>query len=269
MHQGRREPFYFGALGRSLFGCYHVPQVAPGRGCGVVLCHSLGDEYIRFHRAYRQLAGRLAQVGFPVLRFDLSGCGDSSGDSEEMEVRQWLADISAAVEEIRKRSRVAKVCLVGLRLGGTLSLMVGSRRADIDGIVLWDPVVDGKAYVAELKLLHREMLQRAHVRQKHRTDDTYTEILGFLLSKSLLIDLEEVNLLTIRQKPANRLLIIESREHAHMRRLLEHLQQWDTPVSYRHVPCPQFWTWQEDLSEALVPHQVLQTAITWLAGVYP
>src|SRR5262245_51695397 len=108
-------PFYFGSPSHALFGCYHVPQARPRRECGVVLCHSLGDEYIRFHRAYRQLAVRLSQVGFPVLRFDFYGCGDSSGASEEMEVQRWLADIVAAVAEIRHRSGVAKVCLVGLR----------------------------------------------------------------------------------------------------------------------------------------------------------
>jgi pimeloyl-ACP methyl ester carboxylesterase len=234
----------------------------------VVFCHSPGDEYIRFHRASRQLAIRLSHLGFPVLRFDLSGCGDSSGDSEEVEMQQWLTDISAAVEEMRRRSGLARICLVGLRLGGALSMMVSNGRGDIDGIVLWDPVVSGKTYVAELKRLHREMLQRAHVQQKQLADEHYAEILGFPFPRGLLTDLESIDLFTIQQKPANRLLVIESQEKARGRRLVEHLQQLGAHVTYRHLSFPQFWIWREDVGEALVPHQVLQAVVAWLAEVY-
>jgi exosortase A-associated hydrolase 2 len=268
MPREKIAPFYFGTPSRPLFGCYHRPQSAPPRDCAVVFCHPLGDEYIRFHRAYRQLAVRLSQIGFPVLRFDLYGCGDSSGDSAETAVQQWLTDIATAVAEIRRRSGMVRICLVGLRLGGTLSLMVGSGRGDIDGMVLWDPVVSGKAYVAELKLLHQEMLRRAHVQQKPQADETQTEILGFPLTKGLLTELESIDLATLPQKPAKHLLVIESQEKAGERRLLEHLQQLDAYVSYQHLPYPQFWVWREDLGEVLVPHQVLQSVVAWLAEVY-
>ena len=268
MPRERIAPFYFGAPGRPLFGCYHASQSEPYRDCGVVLCHPLGDESIRFHRAYRQLAIRLSHVGFPVLRFDLYGCGDSSGDSEEITVQQWLTDVATAVEEIRRRSGLVRICLVGLRLGGTLSMIVGSGRGDIDGMVLWDPVVSGKACVEELQLLHREMLRRVHTHQKPRADEQHVEILGFPLTKGLLQDLESIDLSTIQQKPANHLLVIESQEKARERRLAEQLQQLDAHVTYRHLPCPQFWIWREDLGEALVPHQVLQAVVAWLAEVY-
>jgi pimeloyl-ACP methyl ester carboxylesterase len=234
----------------------------------VVFCHSLGDEYIRFHRAYHQLAVRLSQVGFPVLRFDLYGCGDSSGDSAEIAVQPWLTDITTAVEEIRRRSGVVRICVVGLRLGGTLSMMFGSGREDIDGMVLWDPVVNGKAYVAELKLLHGEMLRRAQVQPKHGADETQTEILGFPLTQELLTELESIDLATMPQKPANHLLVIESREKAGERPLIEHLQQLGAHVTYRYLPYPQFWVWREDLGEVLVPHYVLQSIVAWFAEVY-
>ena len=80
MHRVEIEPFYFGTSSKPLFGCYHVPQSALRRDCGVLFCAPMGSEYVRFHRAYRQLADRLAKAGFPVLRFDFYGCGDSSGD---------------------------------------------------------------------------------------------------------------------------------------------------------------------------------------------
>lgn len=269
MNRGEIEPFYFGGGGQSLFGCYHAPHAASRRKCGVVLCHSLGDEYLRFHRAYRQLALRLSQLGFPVLRFDLSGCGDSSGDGEAMGVQQWLTDISWAVGEIRRRSGVGRTGLVGLRLGGALAVRVGQERGDIDALVLWDPVVSGKAYLAELRALHQDMLGRAHVRQEPEATEERTELLGFPLPGGLLRELEHLELLPLQRKPAERLLLVESQGRAKEGGLREHLRQWDVEVAYRHLPCPEFWTWQEALSEALVPHQVLQSVVRWLAEVYP
>jgi len=37
-------------------------------------------------------------------------------------------------------------------------MMVGTERDDITGMVLWDPIVNGRAYIQELTTLHREML---------------------------------------------------------------------------------------------------------------
>jgi uncharacterized protein len=269
MPRGGIEPFYFGPSEKPLFGCYHVPQSGLSRDCGVVFCHSLGDEYIRFHRAYRQLAVRLSKVGFPVLRFDFYGCGDSSGDCEQGQIDQWLTDISTAIGEIRRRGGVAKVCLVGLRLGGTLSMMAGAARGDIDTMVLWDPVVSGRAYIEELITLHQEMLQRAHVKSKPSvTDEKYTEILGFPLTDFLFRDLENIDPLVIQRKPANNIFIIESNEKAGQERLREHLKSTGARVEYQRLPNRQFWIWIEDFGRILVPHQVLQSIVSWISEVY-
>lgn len=230
----------------------------------------MGEEYIRFHRAYRQLAFRLSNVGFPALRFDFYGCGDSGGDCEQGEIRQWLTDISTAVGEIRRRCGVVKVCLVGLRLGGTLSMMVGAERGDIDGMVLWDPVVSGRAHIAELTALHQGMLQCAHVKLKRRmTGEKHTEILGFPLTDSMLTDLENIDLLAIQQKPANNILVIESNEKAGQKRLREHLKSMDVHVAYQHLPSPQIWVWIEDFGKVLVPHRILQSVVSWISEMYP
>ena len=216
MLRGTLEPFYFGTPGQQLYGCYHLPKAGPNRESAVVLCNPLGEEYIRFHRAFRQLAERLSVAGFPVLRFDFYGCGDSAGGAEEGRVAQWLTDVSTAVDEVRRRGRVEKICLVGLRLGAALSAIAGVDRQDIDRIVLWDPVVSGKDHLDELRRLHREMLGRAHVKPMPQPVGEYqTELLGFPMSNSMVTDIARLDLFSISQEPANRMLIIESREGTH------------------------------------------------------
>jgi predicted alpha/beta hydrolase len=185
----------------------------------------MGYEYIRVHRAFRQPAIHLTNVGFHVLRFDYYGCSDSSGDSEQGEIRQWLTDISTAVGAIRARCSSRKICLVGLRLGGTLSMMVGAERDDIAGMVLWDPIVSGRAYIQELTNLHREMLPCSHEQPKSSTQgEKPLTILGFPFTDALLRGLENIELLAIQQKPAHNILLIESNAETGQGRLRAHLQ---------------------------------------------
>lgn len=142
--------FFFGSSKQPLFGIYHPPKARKVRETGVVLCYPMGQEYMRAHRAFRQLALLLSKAGFHVFRFDYAGTGDSYGESEEGSVEQWIEDVGTAIEELKETAGVKRVALVGLRLGGAVAAMAAERRTDVDGVVLWDPVVDGKAYVVEM-----------------------------------------------------------------------------------------------------------------------
>ena len=152
-------PFYFGTQGRELFGCFHEPARKGMRRCSILICQPVGHEYINSHRALRQLAARLAEAGFPVLRFDYYGCGDSCGEAVQGSIARWLDDISAAIAAIRARTGFIPVYVVGLRLGATLAAMSGIQQDNLAGLVLWDPVVNGKNYWHELLSLQKEMLR--------------------------------------------------------------------------------------------------------------
>jgi len=264
------EPFYFGESEKLLFGCYHEPEAEPSRSVGVVLCYPMGHEYMQFHRAYRQLALHLSRAGFPVLRFDFFGCGDSAGNGEEGKIHQWLADISSAIAETKRRSHVLKVCLVGLRLGGTLSMIQGAGREDIEGMVLWDPVVNGTAYVKKLRTLHQKMLKFAHVKQKGDTKGgKFTEILGFPFPQPLLVEVEKLDLLSIQTKPADNILVIQSDEKTDQKQLKDNLENMHARVNFLHYPTPDIWTWIEDFGKVVVPYQILQSVVSWIREAYP
>lgn len=269
MHREQIEPFYFGSSTKPLFACYHAPQFDLGRDCGLIFCYSIGDEYIRFHRAFRQMAVRLAKAGFSVLRFDFYGCGDSSGECAQGRIDQWRHDIARAIDEMKKKTMAAKVCLVGLRLGGALSVSVGVDRGDIDGIVLWDPVVCGKDYLDELTKMHRAMLGYAHVKPKRCQEDEHlTEILGFNFSDALIADIKRMDLLAVRQKPANNVLIIESNEKFSQVQFSERLKRMGANIRYKYQPAPHLWVWKEALDRVQVPHSILQSVISWISEVY-
>jgi len=205
-----------------------------------------------------------------VLRFDYYGCGDSDGDCNQGSIKQWVADISTAVNELNDGCDLEKVCLVGLRLGGALAMIAGTRQGDIDSIVLWDPVVDGTTYLKELTHLHNGWLQRSFARpQLGSVAQKAREILGFPITDSMRGELLNINLLTLEQKPANNILIIESEKVTQNKWLKECLKRIDVKPSYAYVPTPKIWIKKNNGNKkGLVPIPVLKSIVTWISEVY-
>src|SRR6185437_11777334 len=78
------EPLYFRAADRQLFGWLHRGAAvsanhAKGRASamGVVICKPFGYEATCAHRSLGAFAQAAAAAGFPTLRFDYAGTGDS------------------------------------------------------------------------------------------------------------------------------------------------------------------------------------------------
>jgi pimeloyl-ACP methyl ester carboxylesterase len=262
----RIEPFFFGPTGRRLLGCFHAPS-APVRACGLVFCNPLGHEYIKFHRAYRQLAMLLADAGFPVLRFDLRGCGDSAGDSDSWSIAGWLEDVDLAIAELQRRAPSEATGLVGMRLGGALALLAGAARGDVDSLVLWDPVLDGGAWLRELEAQHEEMLKYAHVLPDPASVER-SEVLGAPMPEGLVHDLRQLELLKTRRKPARRALVIDSNDKVDQEPLAELLTRLVVNSEVRPFASPLLWAWTEDFGKVHVPHKILREIVAWLSEVY-
>lgn len=261
-------PFYFGAPHQQLFGCFHEAKAGTGRGCGVVLCSPMGNEYTFAHRAFRQLAIRLADSGFPTLRFDYYGYGDSSGDEVESTIPQQLADVSTAIRELRRRANLAKVGLVGLRFGATLSMMVGCEQGDVEDVVLWDPIVSGRAYLEDMKRLHKRTFGYTYRAPKsRRTKGTALELFGFPLTTSLLVDLEKIDLFVMRRKPANNVLVITTDGDTTAARLSEHLRDTGARIEHQSLQAPNAWVSGSE-GNLLVPGQVLKAVVSWLSVLH-
>ena len=262
IHGSEIEPFYFGPPDRQRFGCRQAAARLV-RNCAVVLCYPIGPEYIRSHRAYRQLAVRLSRAGFDVLRFDYLGCGDSYGDFEQAGTEQWQDCISLAITEMQSRQGVGKVCVVGLRFGATLAMIVGAQRGDLDGMVLWNPVVDGPSYIRELQSWHKEVTGETHNTQR---DDGCSEIVGYPFSATLMEQISRIDPLAISRKPANQILLLETGEAPDARQVRQRLENMDVHLEYQQTPGPQMWLLEP--YQAVIPHQVLQIIVAWIVKVY-
>jgi alpha-beta hydrolase superfamily lysophospholipase len=268
--QGRKEPIYFGVPGRPLFGFHHSPlEEGRRRQVGVLLCPPIGTDHVRSEWIYRNLAERLAALGFPCLRFDLSGTGDSSVEDPGGDpVRTWLEDIDAAAKELRARSGAPRIALFGIRLGATLALAYASSRADVDSLVLWSPCVSGTAFLEELRRLHTVYTRiEPHVGKAPPPRDGSGEALGLRLPPRLVGSLSRVDTLELTGRPAARALVVDGGGVAGLDRLCDRLRSQGTETAVEPHPGHKFLVTVSH--RQVLPEQPIASVARWLDRAHP
>ncbi len=140
---------FFDAGAHRLFGVLHPVDAPARRHTGVVLVHPFMEERQDAHPFLRNLAISLQRSGFPALRVDLYGCGDSAGESTDGTVEAWIDDIVYASARLRREAGVSHVALLGLRFGAALAA-VAAQRAEARALALIAPVLRGREYVMEM-----------------------------------------------------------------------------------------------------------------------
>jgi uncharacterized protein len=215
------EPHFFGSSERQLFGVYHEPSGRP-RAHGVLICPPAPQEYMRSHMALRTLAALLAREGFPVLRFDYYATGDSAGESSDGNLFEWRANIVAARDDLRECSGAKRISVVGLRLGATLAASVP---LDAVNLVMWEPVVDGKAYVNELRSLHRRQFARCLFPPPLPERGSGGVILGFPLSAAMEAELRAIDLVSQPPAHAQHVAVVISEERPEYLKLRQQFQR--------------------------------------------
>ncbi len=126
-----RQPLIFTCDGAMLAGSLHP---ASGRTGVVIVTGGLQTRH-GSHRGFVALADHLAEAGFPVLRFDRRGVGDSDGIDPGF--RNSAPDIAAAVAALRGACpAIVNVVGWGLCDGATALAMASSGFA---GLILANP----------------------------------------------------------------------------------------------------------------------------------
>lgn len=221
---------------------------------------------MRAHRIYRVLACKLAHEGIAVLRFDYSGSGDSMGESSQASLSAWVADVGAAVDELRKQTKATEYVLFGLRLGGSVAALA-SGVLGVRHVVAWDPVVDGRAYLRELAVSHVRYMEAEFGRALTPPEEDFIprEALGHPLSERMIQELSNLRLTheTASSDPV-KMTVLWTRE------VLPELQALrDKMVSVgAWVSLTSTTPWNSDaaLNSAVVPMDVIEAAVSAIQG---
>ncbi len=120
----------------------------------------------------------------------------------------------AAAEELRLRTGVRHVCLLGFRLGALLATLAAAQSNTVSALVVVSPIITGRRYLRELRttrmaaslgLDHSEMPLD---KQDARVDGM--EVSGFAYSAATLAALAKIDLSTLQSPPLPQMLVIDS-----------------------------------------------------------
>ncbi len=121
---------------------------AQAREPGLIFIHGWSGVRSGPHGLLTTAARRLAAEGFPSLRFDLSGRGESHGNGTTADLPRMAENVRAAAAFFRKQTGVRRLVLFGLCSGGNVAIGVLPSIPDVAGLVLLSvyPFSDGDRF---------------------------------------------------------------------------------------------------------------------------
>ena len=132
------EKFFINVDNRRICVAVHRTE-APARGC-VVTCHGLFSS--KDSDKFLMISEHFTSAGLVVIRFDFSGCGESSGDISETTVSRRLEELEAVITWLRQQVNIRhEVCLLGSSLGGYVASLYAIRHP-IVALSLWATPID-------------------------------------------------------------------------------------------------------------------------------
>jgi len=225
---------------------------------GVVIVPPVGYEYWTTHRTLRSLAERLARQGCTVLRVDHDGTGDSAGSQWDPDrVSCWRATIGHAAAEL-SRLGTARLVIVGLRLGASFALLDG-HAAGAEGVVAWAPVARGRRYVKEVQMLATPV----------PSDSVYPErdgavvSAGTVFSAQTLNDLAALDLTTLDERPAGRVIVIDRPDRASSTDVVDRLEALGAKVDHLVLPGSEH-ALDQPTEYATVPDEIIDEICLWV-----
>jgi pimeloyl-ACP methyl ester carboxylesterase len=139
----RDEELFIPANGFNIAATITPPAAPTGKSPVVILLSGSGaqdrDETVFGIPILGQVAARLSDAGYFVVRYDKRGVGQSGGRIESVSIPAYAEDALAVLQWVRKRRDIDRdrVALVGHSEGGAVALLAaGQKKGDIDAIGL-------------------------------------------------------------------------------------------------------------------------------------
>ncbi|ASF45363.1 hydrolase 1, exosortase A system-associated [Methylovulum psychrotolerans] len=150
-------PLLIDCEGVAQIGIFHRPEQA--RNIGIVVVVAGGPQYrVGCARQIILWSRRLASDGYPVLRFDYRGFGDSAGEFVGFEGVN--ADIASAVDKLMAlMPDLTSVVLWGECNAASAMMMYAWRDKRVSGLVMQNPWVRNEATQARMYIKHYYLMR--------------------------------------------------------------------------------------------------------------
>lgn len=185
--------------GRTLFYLLLEPTAVQAHD-SILFLPPFAEEMNKSRHIVASQARQLAAAGNRVMLLDLTGCGDAGGDFLDASWQVWLQDAMFAADTLVTMG-AGKFHLWGLRLGALLACELSQARADVQKLVLWQPVLNGEQQIDQfLRLKTVATAVNSSVTFDRKTlwselrAGRSMEIAGYELSSSMALELAKARL---------------------------------------------------------------------------
>ncbi len=152
----KEQALTFGCAGETLVGILALPQSSEQRSATGIVVVVGGPQYrAGSHRQFTLLARAVAAAGYPVLRFDYRGMGDSTGAHRDFESVD--EDMAAAIGAmLQYQQSVTRVILWGLCDGASAALLYlrATRDSRVSAVCIANPWVRSETSLARTHMKH-------------------------------------------------------------------------------------------------------------------
>lgn len=130
--------------GLRLFGILHRPNVSVEKKVGIIFLSPGVKSRVGPHCLYNKMTNSLLEHGYPVLRFDFYGLGDSEGELPEhllmdlydsVQRGRYRDDAQCAIEWMHERLGLNRFVLAGLCGGALTGLLAATEDRRVEGLL--------------------------------------------------------------------------------------------------------------------------------------
>jgi pimeloyl-ACP methyl ester carboxylesterase len=191
---------------QQLSGVLHIPDCNKDeKRPAIVICHGFISSKVGQHRLFVTLARNLCLAGYAVLRFDFSGCGESSGEYLDVTITQQIEEAARAIDSLEKHPEIdlTNITLLGHSLGGAIATSVAASDSRIQQLILLSPVAN--PFDDIVKIVGQERYQKC-------LEESSVNFEGFELGRTLFLSLAELRPLAEIHKFHKDVLLIHGSE---------------------------------------------------------
>jgi alpha/beta superfamily hydrolase len=131
---------------------------------GVIFVHAAEGNRLGPHRLFVELARQFNDMGLATMRFDLRGCGDSTGTLSTKDINQEVEDCLSAIPFFKRKANLQTISLLGISRGGRVCFSTLTNNSlDIStAILLSTPVSTTKATIKNFSFRLKEYVYKLH-----------------------------------------------------------------------------------------------------------